>query len=88
VVELLGNLALRSDEAGEVLAFLEDLEDGVADDQKTQAFVETLKMQIDASVRFLRSIGVRVESIQEGRFSNVGSVAQKLGRISGSGGHQ
>jgi len=88
VVELLGNLALRSDEAGEVLGFLEDLADGRADEAETQVFIETLTRQIEVSVRFLRSVGVRVEHIQEGRFQNVGPVAQKIGRISGSGGHQ
>ncbi|MCF4114714.1 MULTISPECIES: hypothetical protein [Dethiosulfovibrio] len=65
-MELLGNLHLRSDEAGEVLAFLEDLEDGQADEADTKVFIETLTRQIEVSVRFLRSIGVRVGSIQEG----------------------
>ncbi len=84
VVELLANLALRSDEPGEVLAFLEDLADGRADKEDTKVFIETLTTQIDASVRFLRSVGVSLGHIHEGRFSDVGSVAQEASCLSGS----
>lgn len=84
VVELLANLALRSDEPGEVLAFLEDLADGRADKEDTKVFIETLTTQIDASVRFLRSVGASLGHIQEGRFSDVGSVAQEASCLSGS----
>ena len=64
VVELLANLALRSDEPGEVLEMAEDVVDGFADEEATQAFVETLRLFVSVASQFLEAVEVR-----EGRMS-------------------
>lgn len=64
VVDLLANLAIRSDEAGEVLEMAEDVVDGFADEEATQAFVETLRLFVAVASQFLGVVEVR-----EGRVS-------------------
>ncbi|SMG40731.1 hypothetical protein SAMN06275492_12823 [Dethiosulfovibrio salsuginis] len=64
VVELLANLALRSDEPGEVLEMAQDIVDGFADEEATQAFVETLRLFVAVASQFLGAVEVR-----EGRVS-------------------
>ncbi|NCC95607.1 MAG: hypothetical protein EOM02_02085 [Synergistales bacterium] len=64
VVDLLANLAIRSDEPGEVLEMAEDVVDGAADEEATQAFVETLRLFVAVASQFLGVVEVR-----EGRVS-------------------
>lgn len=64
MVDLLANLAIRSDEPGEVLEMAEDVVDGFADEETTQAFVGTLRLFVAVASQFLEAVEVR-----EGRMS-------------------
>lgn len=64
VVDLLANLAIRSDEPGEVLEMAEDVVDGAADEEATQAFVGTLRLFVSVASQFLEAVEVK-----EGRMS-------------------
>lgn len=57
MVELHANLYLRSDEPGEVLRYLEDLADGVADDVSTVEYLRTMQRENKAVSRFLADVG-------------------------------
>nr|WP_321500028.1 hypothetical protein [uncultured Dethiosulfovibrio sp.] len=65
VVDLLANLAIRSDEPGEVLEMAEDVVDGFADEEATQAFVETLRLFVAVASQFLGAVEIR-EANREG----------------------
>ena len=57
VIEVHKNLCLRSDEPGEVLNLLGDLQDGKADEAMTKEYIDTLVIAVESVTTFLVSIG-------------------------------